>query len=104
MQSASCHVPSQRTGNNQQAVAKVINHQTIWAYTDLLLHEIGPGLDDGFAEEGLSLSSQWQTPPLWGLAMTQTQRVNRQASFLHDGRACSIEEAIIWNAGEATTA
>ena len=58
LQSASCHVPSQRTGNNQHAVAKVINDQTIWPYTDLLLHEIGPGLDEGFAEESLSLSSQ----------------------------------------------
>ena len=104
LQSASCHVPSQRTGNNQQAVANVINDQTIWSYTDLLLHEMGPGLDDGFAEEGLSLSSQWRTAPLWGLAMTQTQRVNRKASFLHDGRARSIEEAIIWHAGEAKTA
>ena len=104
LQSASCHVPSQRTGNNQKAVAKVINDQTIWPYTDLLLHEMGPTLDDGVAEEGLSLSSQWRTAPLWGLAMTQTQRVNRKASFLHDGRARRLEEAIIWHAGEATTA
>ncbi|ABM78088.1 Hypothetical protein P9303_13411 [Prochlorococcus marinus str. MIT 9303] len=58
LQGPRCHVPSQRTRNNQKAVAKVINDQTIWAYTDLLLHEIGSGLDDGFAEEGLSLSSQ----------------------------------------------
>ena len=85
-------------------MAKFIKDQTIWPDTDLLLHEMGPGLDDGFAEEGLSLSSQWRTAPLWGLAMTQTQRVNRKASFQHDGRARSIEEAIIWHAGEATTA
>ncbi len=85
-------------------MAKVINDQTIWPYTDLLLHEMGPTLDDGVAEEGLSLSSQWRTAPLWGLAMTQTQRVNRKASFLHDGRARRLEEAIIWHAGEASTA
>lgn len=102
LQCASCHVPSQRTGNNQQAVAKVINDQTIWPYTDLLLHDMGPGLDDGVAEEGLSLSSEWRTAPLWGLGMTQ--RVNRKASFLHDGRARSIEAAIIWHGGEAKTA
>lgn len=65
---------------------------------------MGPCLDDGVAEEGLSLSSQWRTTPLWGLGMTQTQRVNPKASFLHDGRARSIEEASIWHAGEAKTA
>ncbi|KZR66238.1 hypothetical protein PMIT1306_00184 [Prochlorococcus sp. MIT 1306] len=81
-------------------MAKVINDQTIWAYTDLLLDEMGPTLDDGVAEEGLSLSSQWRTAPLWGLAMTQ--RVNRKASFLQDGRARPLEEAVIWHAGEAT--
>ena len=83
-------------------MAKVINDQTIWPYTDLLLHDMGPGLDDGVAEEGLSLSSEWRTAPLWGLGMTQ--RVNRKASFLHDGRARSIEAAIIWHGGEAKTA
>ena len=104
LQCAISHVPSPRTGNNQHAVAKVINDQTIWAYTDLFLHEIGPGLDDGVAEEGLSLSSQWRTATLWGLGMTQIQSGNRKASFLHDERARSIQEAIIWHGSEATTA
>ena len=56
-------MPSQRTGNNQQAVAKVIKDQTIWPYTDLLLREMGPSLDEGLAEEGLCLSSQWRAAP-----------------------------------------
>ena len=102
LQCASCHVPSLRTGNNPHAVAKVINDQTIWPYTDLLLHDMGPGLDDGVAEKGLSLSSEWRTAPLWGLGMAQ--RVNRKAGFLHDGRARTIEEAILWHGGEAETA
>tara|TARA_B100000029_G_scaffold58454_1_gene52727 strand:- start:174 stop:599 length:426 start_codon:yes stop_codon:yes gene_type:complete len=46
LQGASCHVPSQRTGNNQQAVAKVIKDQTIWPYTDLLLRGMGPSLEE----------------------------------------------------------
>lgn len=99
LQCASCHVPSQRTGNNPNAVAQAINNQTIWPYTDLLLHDMGPGLDDGVAEEGLSLSSEWRTAPLWGLGMTK--RINRKASFMHDGRARTIEEAILWHGGEA---
>lgn len=102
LQCASCHVPSHRTGNNPNAVAKVINNQTIWPYTDLLLHDMGPGLDDGVAEEGLSSSSEWRTAPLWGIGVTQ--RVNRKASFMHDGRARTIEEAILWHGGEADKA
>ncbi len=59
---------------------------------------MGPGLDDGVAEGGAS-SGEWRTAPLWGLGLTQ--RVNPQATFLHDGRARSLEEAILWHGGEA---
>ncbi|MFL0792743.1 MAG: di-heme oxidoredictase family protein [Prochlorococcus sp.] len=99
LQCASCHVPSQRTGINPGAVAMALNEQRIWPYTDLLLHDMGPGLDDGVAEEGLSLSSEWRTAPLWGLGMAK--RVNRKVGFLHDGRARTVEEAILWHGGEA---
>ena len=98
---ASCHVPRQETGISSHAVAQVINNQTIWPYTDLLVHDMGPGLDDGVAEHGLSESSEWRTAPLWGIGLTK--RVNHKASFLHDGRARSIEEAILWHGGEANS-
>ena len=99
LQCAKCHVPSQQTGFSPDAVAAVLNNQKIWPYTDLLVHDMGPGLDDGVAEEGISLSSEWRTAPLWGLGMTQP--VNRGAGFLHDGRARTIDEAIRWHGGEA---
>ena len=72
--------------------------QTIRPYTDLLLHDMGPGLDDGVAELGAA-SSEWRTSPLWGLGLLE--EVNGHARFLHDGRARSFEEAILWHGGEA---
>ncbi len=99
LECAKCHVPSQQTGFNPAAVAGVLNNQQIWPYTDLLVHDMGSGLDDGVAEKGLSLSSEWRTAPLWGLGMTQP--INRGAGFLHDGRARTIDEAIRWHGGEA---
>ena len=59
---------------------------------------MGPGLDDGVPERG-ALSSEWRTPPLWGIGLAQT--INPQAGFLHDGRARSLDEAILWHGGEA---
>lgn len=93
-----CHVPSLRTGPAQAAVVRAIGDQTIWPYTDLLLHDMGPGLDDGVAERDAS-SSEWRTAPLWGIGLTQI--VNPKATFLHDGRARNLEEAILWHGGEA---
>jgi len=68
------------------------------AYTDLLLHDMGPGLDDGVAE-GVAQPQEWRTPPLWGLGLTR--RVLGEELYLHDGRARSLEEAILWHGGEA---
>ena len=96
---ASCHIAKQQTGFNSNAVAGVVNNQTIWPYTDLLLHDMGPELDDGVAEHGLSETFEWRTTPLWGLGLTK--RVNHYVGFLHDGRARTIEEAILWHGGEA---
>lgn len=101
LQCARCHVPQLATARSPQAVAQVINDQRIWPYTDLLLHDLGPGLDDGVAEQGAA-GTEWRTAPLWGLGLTQ--RVNASAGFLHDGRARTIEEAILWHGGEAKTA
>jgi CxxC motif-containing protein (DUF1111 family) len=91
-----CHVPSLRTGSAPGAVVEAIRGQTIWPYSDLLLHDMGPGLDDGVAERGAA-SNEWRTAPLWGIGLTQ--KVNPQATFLHDGRARTLEKAILWHGG-----
>jgi len=72
--------------------------QKIWPYTDLLLHDMGPGLADN-RPDFLATGTEWRTPPLWGIGMIPT--VNQHSFLLHDGRARNIEEAILWHAGEA---
>ena len=62
---------------------------------------MGKGLDDGVAE-GEAKSYEWKTPPLWGIGLVKI--VNKHTRFLHDGRARSIEEAILWHGGEALKA
>ena len=96
---ATCHVPSHTTSTDPDAVVAAIRGQTIWPYTDLLVHDMGPGLDDGVAEHGVTRSAEWRTAPLWGLGLTQ--RVNGKAGYLHDGRARTVDEAIRWHGGEA---
>ncbi len=71
------------------------------AYTDLLLHDLGEGLADGVAE-GAASPSEWRTPPLWGIGLTR--KVLGEEVYLHDGRARSLEEAILWHGGEAEKA
>ncbi len=71
---------------------------TIHPFSDFLLHDMGEDLDDARAEF-LASSSEWRTPPLWGLGLSK--KLNSLVSFLHDGRARSIEEAILWHGGEA---
>ena len=96
---AACHTPRHVTG--EVAGFPELSNQIIWPYTDLLLHDMGPGLADErpvFAASG----QEWRTPPLWGLGLTQ--RVSGQASFLHDGRARNLTEAILWHDGEARAA
>ncbi len=99
LQCAACHVPSHKTSTDPNAVVAAIRGQTIWPYTDLLVHDMGPGLDDGVAEHGFTRSGEWRTAPLWGLGLTN--RVNDRAGYLHDGRARSVDEAIRWHGGEA---
>jgi len=77
------------------------SHQLIWPYTDLLLHDMGDGLADG-RPEGLASGSEWRTPPLWGIGLTET--VSGHTYFLHDGRARNLTEAILWHGGEAQAA
>jgi CxxC motif-containing protein (DUF1111 family) len=72
--------------------------QLIWPYSDLLLHDMGPGLADG-RPEGRASGAEWRTAPLWGIGLTA--QVTGRASFLHDGRARSVLEAVLWHGGEA---
>lgn len=86
---AACHAPSLALESGGSALA----------FTDLLLHDMGPGLDDG-AGEGAAASAEWRTAPLWGLS----RALARGAGLLHDGRARSVEEAVAWHGGEAAGA
>ncbi len=90
-----CHIPELQTGIHPIAE---LSFQTIRPYTDMLLHELGPGLGDG-RPDYLAGANEWRTPPLWGIGLTKTVFPN--AGFLHDGRAETIEEAILWHEGEA---
>ncbi|WP_432264318.1 di-heme oxidoredictase family protein [Bordetella genomosp. 12] len=94
-----CHVPKYVTRRD----AKQPEHQfqLIWPYTDLLLHDMGDGLADGVSE-GQASGRQWRTPPLWGIGLTA--QVNPNATYLHDGRARNLLEAILWHGGEAQAA
>lgn len=135
-----CHTPRQVTGEAAGSVLgeitfsglepnaapiEMLSNQTIFPYTDLLLHDMGgscavtreteagqscdsgeeclyvqrcEGLADGLTQ-GMASGTEWKTPPLWGIGLVQT--VNAQATFLHDGRARTIEEAVLWHGGEA---
>ena len=96
---ATCHQPRFVTAD--KAALPHLSKQIIWPYSDLLLHDMGPGLADDrpdFAASG----SEWRTPPLWGLGLSQA--VNGSGQLLHDGRAQTVEEAIIWHGGEASEA
>jgi len=93
---AGCHVPNHTTASD--TALPELAAQEIWPYTDLLLHDLGPGLSDdrpSFSAEG----SEWRTPPLWGLRFYEL--VNGHDRLLHDGRARGVAEAILWHDGEA---
>ncbi|MBY5935641.1 c-type cytochrome [Tateyamaria omphalii] len=91
-----CHTPKHVThrldGQPEQSF------QLIWPYTDLLLHDMGPGLADN-RPEGRAGGQEWRTPPLWGIGLTE--QVSGHTYFLHDGRARNLLEAVLWHGGEA---
>lgn len=95
---ASCHVPRHTTGNHELAE---LSGQVIYPYTDLLLHDMGEGLADERPDHAAT-GLEWRTAPLWGIGLTQV--VNPRATFLHDGRARTLEEAVLWHGGEAQAA
>jgi CxxC motif-containing protein (DUF1111 family) len=96
---ASCHVPKYVT--RRDAPQPEHRFQLIWPYSDLLLHDMGPGLADD-APVGDASGSEWRTAPLWGIGLTET--VNGHTNFLHDGRARNLLEAVLWHGGEAEAA
>lgn len=98
-QCAACHTPSLTTGLHHPMTE--LRDQTIHPYTDLLLHDMGPGLSDNMGELDTT-GSEWRTPPLWSIGLTAG--VSGGEAYLHDGRARSLEEAILWHGGEADVA
>jgi CxxC motif-containing protein (DUF1111 family) len=99
-QCAACHRPSYVTGESPfpRLGSKAVQGQTIYPYTDLLLHDMGEGLADG-RPDFLANGRQWRTPPLWGLGLVPD--VNGHNRLLHDGRARGALEAVLWHDGEA---
>lgn len=95
-QCATCHQPSFTTDPDYPITA--LANQTIWPYTDLALHDMGDALADGVLEHTAN-GREWRTPPLWGIGLKA--QYSQQQTYLHDGRAASITEAILWHGGEA---
>lgn len=96
---ADCHTPSMTTGAHHPLAE--LRNQTIRPFTDLLLHDMGPGLADNMSE-GSASPSEWRTPPLWNIGLTAG--VSGGEAYLHDGRARTLEEAILWHGGEGESA
>lgn len=94
-----CHKPGFVTAASREFPH--LGEKTIWPYTDLLLHDLGEALADGRSDY-LASGTEWRTPPLWGVGLSE--KVNGSQLLLHDGRARTVEEAIIWHGGEADSA
>ncbi|MCE3227383.1 MAG: thiol oxidoreductase [Bacteroidetes bacterium] len=91
-----CHKAEWTTGKSD---IEALSYKTFYPYTDLLLHDMGAGLNDGYTE-GKALTSEWKTPPLWGLGLSKNSQGGKYY-LMHDGRATSIEQAIQLHGGEA---
>ncbi|WP_246357511.1 di-heme oxidoreductase family protein [Pyxidicoccus fallax] len=100
VQCVSCHTPQLTTGANHPFAE--LRNQTIRPYTDLLLHDMGPGLADTLTQ-GQAGPSMWRTAPLWGVgSLRYVQGGAQHVRYLHDGRARTLMEAIAWHGGEAS--
>jgi CxxC motif-containing protein (DUF1111 family) len=93
---AKCHTPQLQTGPSS---ISALTNKTFFPYTDLLLHDMGPGLNDGYTE-GSAMPAEWRTTPLWGLGLSKNSQ-GGQYYLMHDGRAGSIDEAILLHGGES---
>ena len=104
-QEAKCHLCHTPTLHTRPRGAVLLNgtklpwlgSQVIHPYSDYLLHDMGPGLDDQYVS-GLAQGCEWRTTPLWGIGLQE--KVNGHTYFLHDGRARNLTEAIMWHGGE----
>lgn len=94
-----CHTPSYTTDANYPIAS--LAGQKIWPYSDLALHDMGAGLADGINEFSAN-GNEWRTPPLWGIGLQQ--QILSEPRYLHDGRATTLEQAILWHGGEAQAA
>ncbi len=98
---AACHTSEMKTGLTTE-LAEARN-QTIKPYTDMLLHDMGADLADNLVE-GQATGSMWRTSALWGIGYTQwVAGTAGKVGYLHDSRARTLMEAILWHGGEATT-
>jgi CxxC motif-containing protein (DUF1111 family) len=96
---ASCHVPEFTAGPSP---IPAIQGRPVRLFSDLLLHDMGPGLADG-RPDGDASGQEWKTAPLWGLRVMR-DFLNGDAFLMHDGRAATVEEAILMHGGEAQAA
>jgi CxxC motif-containing protein (DUF1111 family)/predicted lipoprotein with Yx(FWY)xxD motif len=111
---ADCHTPTFQTSLYHPF--SELRDQTIHPYTDMLLHDMGEGLADNLGE-GNATGVEWRTTPLWGIGLSACvtggviNPIGGQGneictpvhSYLHDGRARSIDEAILWHGGESSS-
>lgn len=98
LECSKCHIPKQVTGPSS---ISALAYQTIYPYSDMLLHDMGDDLADD-RPDFLATGREWKTRPLWGIGLTGL--VNGHTTFLHDGRAKNLTEAILWHGGEAQKA
>lgn len=95
-----CETCHKETLTTSLAPIKALSNKEFHPYTDLLVHDLGEGLDDGYTE-GSALTSEWRTAPLWGLGLAPESQGGKYY-LMHDGRANSIEEAIELHGGTAS--
>jgi CxxC motif-containing protein (DUF1111 family) len=91
-----CHKQTLTTSIN--VAMPSLSNQVIHPYTDMLIHNMGPGLADN-RPDFLAGGQDWRTAALWGVGLFET--VNNPGYYLHDGRARTLTEAIMWHGGEA---
>jgi len=96
-----CHKETLKT--SAYAPFAEVRSQTIHPYTDLLLHDMGPGLADNLGESEAT-GAEWRTAPLWGIGFTADVAGGGREAYMHDGRAKTLNEAILWHDGEAANA
>ncbi|MDM0066755.1 di-heme oxidoredictase family protein [Variovorax sp. J31P207] len=90
-----CHAATLQTGRTHRFAE--LRGQTIRPYTDMLLHDMGAELADTYPQ-GRASQQEWRTPPLWGLGLVE--KIDAKVRYLHDGRARTLEEAILWHGGQ----